>query len=154
MKALISLLFISFASLLHAHSALEIEMRVDDAMKFSVSEIKASPGQKLVVELKNLGNPRANMEHNFILLKKGVDPAEYATKAITAANELFQPRELDDKVIVSSCVIGPGETEKVVFNAPLEEGVYYYLCSFPGHFLIGMKGKLIVAKEGTFRRRN
>lgn len=146
MKPFIAFLFFSVASLLHAQSTLEIKIRVDDAMKFSVSEIKAGPGQKLVVELKNCGTPQANMEHNFILLKKGADPAVYATKAITAANELFQPRAFDDQVIVSSCVIGPGETEKVAFNAPLEEGVYYYLCSFPGHFLIGMKGKLIVAK--------
>jgi azurin len=146
MKSLIAFLFFSVASLVHAQSTLKITIRVDDAMKFSVSEIKASPGQKLIVELINCGTPQANMEHNFILLKKGADPAAYATKAITAANELFQPRELDDKVIVSSCVIGPGETEEVAFNAPLEEGVYYYLCSFPGHFLIGMQGKLIVTK--------
>lgn len=146
MQPLIALLFFSLASIANAQSTLAIKIRVDDAMKFSVTEIKASPGQKLVVELKNCGTPQANMEHNFILLKKGADPAEYATRAITAANELFQPHELDNKVIVSSCVVGPGETEEVAFNAPLEEGVYYYLCSFPGHFLIGMKGTLIVAK--------
>jgi azurin len=146
MRPLIASLFFSVVSLVSAQSTLEIKIRVDDAMKFSVSEIKASPGQKLVVELKNCGTPQANMEHNFILLKSGTDPAVYATKALSAANELFQPRELDDKVIASSCVIGPGETEEVAFNAPLEEGVYYYLCSVPGHFFIGMKGKLIVAK--------
>ena len=146
MQPLIVFLFLSVASLVSAQSTLEVKIQVDDSMKFSASEIEARPGQKLIVELKNLGNPKANMAHNFILLKKGTDPAEYAAKAITAADELFQPHELDDKVIASSCVIGPGQAQKIVFDAPLEEGVYYYLCSFPGHFLIGMKGQLIIAK--------
>src|SRR5664279_4753873 len=47
-----------------------------DTMKYSVTSIEASPGQQVIVELKNEGSlPKDAMGHNWILLKAGVDPA-------------------------------------------------------------------------------
>ena len=43
-----------------------------------------------------------------------------------------------------STLAGGGETVKVTFNAPKEPGEYLYLCTFPGHYLAGMKGLLVV----------
>ena len=34
----------------------------------------------------------------------------------------------------------PGRT----FKVPAEAGSYDYICSFPGHFAAGMRGKLVV----------
>ena len=38
----------------------------------------------------------------------------------------------------------PGETVEVTFDAPKAPGVYTFICTFPGHFLAGMKGTLTV----------
>ncbi|HUO64394.1 MAG TPA: plastocyanin/azurin family copper-binding protein [Terriglobales bacterium] len=32
----------------------------------------------------------------------------------------------------------------MTFEAPMEPGEYTFVCSFPGHFALGMKGQLIV----------
>ena len=46
--------------------------------------------------------------------------------------------------IAHTKVLGPGEKEELVFKAPAEPGDYDYICSFPGHYLTGMKGLLTV----------
>jgi len=52
--------------------------------------------------------------------------------------------ELKDQVIAATDLAGGGETVEVTFTVPEEKGNYTYLCSFPGHFLGGMKGTLTV----------
>jgi azurin len=47
-------------------------------------------------------------------------------------------------VLASTPLAGPGETVEVTFKAPTAAGEYTFLCSFPGHFLSGMKGALTV----------
>ena len=37
-----------------------------------------------------------------------------------------------------------GETVEVTFKVPAEAGSYPFLCTFPGHFVVGMKGNLVV----------
>ena len=116
-----------------------------DTMKYSLAKIEASPGQKITVELKNEGNvPKIAMGHNWILLKAGEDPVSYATAAMNAKNEDFQPKALAKKVIASIPMLGPKETAKTTFTAPLAPGSYAYLCSFPAHTQAGMRGVLIV----------
>jgi uncharacterized cupredoxin-like copper-binding protein len=41
-------------------------------------------------------------------------------------------------------LVGPGETAEVTFKVPSAPGSYTFLCSFPGHFVAGMKGMLVV----------
>ncbi len=43
-------------------------------------------------------------------------------------------------------LLGPRETGEVTFTAPSEPGRYPFLCTFPGHYVIGMKGELVVKK--------
>ena len=52
--------------------------------------------------------------------------------------------ELKDQVIAATDLAGGGETVEVTFTVPEEKGNYTYLCSFPGHFLGGMKRTLTV----------
>jgi azurin len=116
-----------------------------DTMKYSVNTIEASPGEKITVQLKNEGNmPKEAMGHNWILLKAGVDPQSYANAAMTAKAEDYQPKAMADKVISSIKILGPKETGSVTFTAPAAPGKYAYLCSFPAHCQVGMKGVLIV----------
>lgn len=116
-----------------------------DTMKYDVTSIEAHPGEKLTVTLKNEGNmPKEAMGHNWILLKAGNDPQAYANAAMTAKAEGFQPASQADKVITSIKLLGPHESGSVTFTVPSAPGKYPYLCSFPAHCQVGMKGVLVV----------
>jgi azurin len=56
----------------------------------------------------------------------------------------FIPADMKDQVIAATGLAGAGETVEVTFKVPNVAGDYTYLCSFPGHFQIGMKGTLSV----------
>ena len=48
---------------------------------------------------------------------------------------------MKDKVLASTKLAGPGETVEVT-STRRRRRVYEFVCSFPGHFLAGMKGTL------------
>jgi azurin len=117
----------------------------NDQMKFDVTAIEARPGQKLTVTLKNVGTmPKLSMGHNFVLLPLDLDPNKFIeASGIHMARDFVAP-EFESRVIAHTKLLGPGESDTVSFAAPREPGAYTYLCSFPGHCAIGMKGVLTV----------
>lgn len=122
-----------------------VELTGNDLMKYSVTAITAKPGELLHVKLKNAGTlPKVAMAHNFILLAKGTDASAFANAAATASATGYIPAQLKAKILASTALAGPGETVEVTFKAPAAPGDYTFLCSFPGHFLSGMKGVLTV----------
>lgn len=122
-----------------------VTITANDQMKFSVTQIEVKPGEKIRIELKNIGSmPKEIMGHNWVLLKAGSDPAAYAAKAMSAQKEGYQPKALEDQVIASIPLLGAKQTKEVTFDAPTAPGVYPFLCTFPAHFMAGMKGALII----------
>jgi azurin len=122
-----------------------IELIAGDNMKYDVTSIQAKPGERLHVVLKSNGTaPKIAMAHNFILLKEGASPVEFNNAAMTARDTDFIPPSMKDQIIAHTGLAGPGETVEVSFAAPTKPGTYTYLCSFPGHYQVGMKGELIV----------
>lgn len=122
-----------------------VEITANDTMKFSVVEIQAKPGEALAVTLVNLGTmPKFSMGHNWVLLTADVDVNAFAGDAAMAAKTDYVPASYKDKLIAASKLLGPKERDTVIFNAPAKAGRYPFLCSFPGHFQVGMKGELIV----------
>lgn len=123
----------------------KVEITGNDQMKFDVATIEAKPSQKVSVTLKNVGTmPKMSMGHNWVLLQQGVDPAKFVEASqMHMANEYIAP-EMKDKVLAHTKLLGPGESDTVTFVAPSTPGDYVYICSFPGHFAIGMKGVLKV----------
>ena len=116
-----------------------------NAMKYDVTSIEAKPGEQLKVVLTNAGTlPKTAMGHNWVLLKAGSDPAAFATAASTAAATNYIPDSLKDQMIAHIELLGPKESGEVTFTAPTTPGDYPFLCTFPAHFLIGMKGTLTV----------
>lgn len=128
-----------------AKAARTIEITGTETMKFDVTRIDAKPGEQLRVVLKAVGAmPKAVMAHNFVLLKAGTDPVAFNKAAIDARDTDFIPPSMKSKVIAATTLAGGGETVEVTFTAPAKPGTYTYLCSFPGHFAVGMKGQLVV----------
>jgi azurin len=122
-----------------------IELIGTEKMKFDKEEIVAKPGETLRIVLRAVGSmPKAVMAHNFVLLKAGVDAAEFNKASFSARDTDFIAPDRKDDVIAATGLAGAGETVEVVFKAPAKPGSFTFLCSFPGHFAMGMRGKLIV----------
>lgn len=122
-----------------------VEITGSDQMKFDVTEINATPGEKIKIILTTESNlPKVAMSHNVIVLKQDADVKAFASAAATARNNDFVPPKMTDQIIAYTDLAGGGETVEVTFTIPEEAGSYTYICSFPGHFAAGMKGTIIV----------
>lgn len=122
-----------------------IEISVGDNMKYGVTEITAKPGEPLHVVIKSTATlPKMAMAHNFVLLQQGTDAAKFVNAGATSRDTDFIAPSMKGRVIAATPMAGPGETVDVTFNAPTKPGVYQYLCTFTGHYTVGMKGTLTV----------
>lgn len=117
----------------------------NDQMKFSVTHIEASPGEKLHVQLRNEGTmPKNEMGHNWLLLTSTTDPNAFAMAAIAARDTDYVPKAFANQILASIPLLGPKEVGDVTFTCPTKPGKYPFICSCNGHSLAGMRGELIV----------
>lgn len=122
-----------------------IEITANDSMKFNLTRFEVSAGQEVKLTLTNLGTmPKVAMGHNLVILKKGTDPKAYADAAIMAVATEYVPAALADQVLAHTKLLGPKQSDEITFKAPTEPGEYPFLCTFPAHFLSGMKGVMVV----------
>ena len=128
-----------------ASAVATLELTANDSMKFSLTRFEVRAGQEVHVILTNIGSmPLQAMGHNWILLVKGTDPKAFVDAAMTAAATGYVPASMADKVIAHTKLLGPKQSDEIVFKAPAEPGEYTFICSFPAHFLAGMQGVLVV----------
>ncbi len=116
---------------------------VKERLLFTKDKLTAKAGQPIKLIFKN---PDAT-HHNIVLLDKGTPIEEIGS----AANEMaktpagmtkhFVPK--DSRILKASKLLPPGGSQTIRFRAPKEPGVYPYLCTFPGHWIL-MKGELTV----------
>jgi azurin len=122
-----------------------VQIKGTDAMQFDKKVIEAAPGETLTVKLTATSSmPKNEMAHNFVLLVAGVKVDSFAMAAAMARDTEYVPKAKAKDVLASTKLAGGGETVEVTFTVPKEPGEYVYLCTFPGHYVGGMKGKLIV----------
>lgn len=122
-----------------------IEITAGDNMKFNVSRIEAKPGEEITVVLTNIGSqPKEVMGHNWVLLKIGTNEAAFNQAAVAAKDTDYIPASLSEQVIAHTKLLGPRKSDEVKFTAPQAPGEYPFICTFPGHYAIGMKGVLVV----------
>lgn len=123
----------------------EIVITANDSMKFNVTKFEVAAGEEITIVLSNVGTmPKQAMGHNLVLLKKDVNAQAYASAALKAASTEYVPAALADQVIGHTKLLGPKQKDSFTFKAPTEAGDYTYLCSFPAHFVAGMKGVMTV----------
>ena len=122
-----------------------IRLTGSDTLQYNLKEITAAPGEKLNIELTNIGTmPRQAMAHNWVLMNKPMNDGE--VNAIAMAASTKPPEFLpDDKsaILAHTKMIGSGEKDTIQITAPAEPGTYPYVCTFPGHFAL-MRGNLVV----------
>lgn len=107
--------------------------------------IEVAPGEEVQITLTTVSNlPPTAMSHNFTVVEMGTDVEAFWQAALQASDNEYISPDFEDQVIVHTDMLGDGESDTVTFTAPEETGEYDYLCTFPGHYTGGMKGKLIV----------
>jgi azurin len=84
------------------------------------------------------------MGHNWILLKAGTDVAAFDAAATASKATDYFPADKADEVIAHIPLMGPRKSGEITFKAPTQPGDYPFLCSFPAHYQVGMKGVLTV----------
>lgn len=117
----------------------------NDTLKFNVTKIEATPGEKLHVQLRNEGTlPKETMGHNWILLDGDNEAMPYAMAAMSARDVGYMPKPLATHVLAFIPLLGPKEVGNVTFTVPTKPGKYPFICSCSGHSMAGMRGELIV----------
>jgi uncharacterized cupredoxin-like copper-binding protein len=94
---------------------------------FDPNEFTVPAGKEITVHVTHHGS----MEHNFIIMKLGLE-----------AGEMFD--DADKANVFWEIDLQPGDSETVVFTAPEQPGTYQIICGMPGHLQSGMLGKLVV----------
>lgn len=122
-----------------------VEITAGDNMKYSLTAIEAKPGEQITIVLTNIGTqPKEVMGHNWILLKMGTDVEAFDKAAALAKATDYSPVELSGQVLAQIPLLGPRKSGEITFTVPTTPGDYPFLCSFPAHFQVGMKGVLTV----------
>ena len=132
-----------------------VEVRIScepERMLFTTRQFQVQPGQPLKLIFTN---PDAT-DHNLVLVRPGA-MAEVGTAANAMARDPknatsdFIPTDKRDLIIAATLMIGP--TRKALVHvlrleAPTEPGVYPYVCTFPGHWIV-MNGTMVVARDAA-----
>jgi putative heme-binding domain-containing protein len=89
------------------------------------------------------------MPHNFVLVRPGALEetgllAETTATQPGAAEHQYVPTS--DKILLASRLLQPRTSQTLRFTAPVESGVYPYVCTYPGHWR-RMYGALYVVAD-------
>ncbi len=119
-----------------------VQLRANENMRFDKELFRVRAGIKISLIFKNTSaKSPVSMTHNVVILKSGVDIADFADVAHNAKAEQYVPSSLDSLIIAHTRLVGGGDSDQVQFIIP-KPGVYDFICSFPGHWGT-MQGKIV-----------
>ncbi len=109
--------------------------------QFDADTLEIAAGQDIALTFNNGAKTTA---HNWLLVRGGDDVATEINAAGEAAGATAAYIPNDPRIIARTAgLVKGGQSETVTFSAPAA-GTYVYLCTFPGHLDLGMKGVLTV----------
>jgi putative heme-binding domain-containing protein len=123
---------------------------IPERMLFTVSQFAVTLGQPVKIVFTN---PDAT-DHNLVIVRPdamaevGMAANEMARDPRNADSD-FIPPEKRALILHASPMIGPTRSSQVHvlrFRAPAEPGLYPFVCTFPGHWVV-MNGVMVVAKD-------
>jgi azurin len=119
-----------------------INLSANENMRFNKELFRIKAGKKILLTLKNTSTKSAaSMTHNVVVLKSGIDLADFADVARKAKNEQYVPSSLSSLIMAHTKLVSGGESDTVNFIIP-HAGIYDFICSFPGHWGT-MQGKIV-----------
>jgi len=123
---------------------------IPERMRYTVERFDVKPDQSVKIVFTN---PDAT-DHNLLILKPGcLEEVGMAANEMARdprnANSDFVPAEKQALILHTAPMIGPTRRKQVHvlrFKAPTQPGIYPYVCTFPGHWVV-MKGVMVVAEN-------
>lgn len=111
-----------------------------DLLAFDQTRLAAPAGAAIALTFDNRSN---HHQHNWVLVNGGDETARVVYDAALAAGikNGWLPT-VSTQIIAYTPLVESGKSVTVHFQAPAQPGEYFYLCTFPGHYLAGMKGRL------------
>ena len=122
----------------------EVEIKAVGGLKFDITRFKVKPGEHIKLKLTNVDD----MDHNLLITKPGA-----RKEVVDASHKLGEngPKQnfvpSSDKVLWSIKIVPPGQSAYIIFQAPLKEDVYPYVCTLPGHGLVMYGAMYVTTKE-------
>lgn len=112
----------------------------ENELAFDHATLTAPAGATLELTFHNYSN---HLQHNWVLANGGDEAAMAIYDAAIAAGvkQDWLPPE-SAQIIAYTPLVDSGKRATITFQTPPQIGEYSYLCTFPGHFLAGMKGTL------------
>ncbi len=112
-------------------------------LQYDLVRFKVKPGAKVEIVLTN----NDDMTHNLVITAPGA-----REEVVNAGLKLgdkgvamdYVPRV--SEVLWFVKLLSPGETRSITFTAPKEQGVYPYVCTYPGHGFV-MFGAMYVTNK-------
>jgi len=119
-----------------------IRLQANENMRFDKELFKVHTGTKLTLIFKNTSAPSATaMAHNVVILKPGIDIADFADVARNAQKEQYIPSSVASLIIAHTKLVNGGDSDQVDFTVT-QPAVYDFICSYPGHWGT-MQGKIV-----------
>lgn len=119
---------------------------VPEEMRFDTTRIVVESGRQIQIFLEN---PDA-MPHNLVVVRPG------ARERVGTAAMLMSPDQVDANgrayvpqstdVIAGTKLLETGQSEMIRVIPPAIEGVYEFVCTFPGHWSV-MWGEMVVTRD-------
>ncbi|RZM25576.1 MAG: auracyanin family protein [Pedobacter sp.] len=109
-------------------------------LKFDISSFSLKAGTKVKLTFANSDD----MLHNFVLTMPGSGNAvgEMVMKmGLEAEKYNFVPAT--PKVLAHTLLLQPGQSDTIYFTVPKVPGIYPFICTYPGHYMV-MKGTIKV----------
>ena len=119
---------------------------VVEGMKFDTTRIVVPTGRPIELIF---DNPDV-MPHNLVVVnpntreKVGATAMALSAEYLDRSGRAWVPESTD--VIAATKVLETGQSETLRLRPIRDEGVYEYVCTFPGHYLM-MYGQLVVTKD-------
>lgn len=127
---------------LNAQEAEVVEIKAAAGLRFDPPRFQVAPGAKVEIRLQNSDD----MAHNLVVTTpEGRMPVVNAAMVMPITPEQTFVPALPD-VLASIPVLTPNKSGKLSFTAPQKEGVYPYVCTYPGHGFV-MYGAMYVGKQ-------
>lgn len=120
-----------------------IQLTALSGLKFDPARFVVEPGARVTIVFTNPDD----MMHNVVIVQPGARLA--VVEAALALGEQGPARNFhpdSDRILAAMPIVNPGRSDRLTFTAPATEGVYPYVCTFPGHGLV-MYGAMYVARE-------
>jgi uncharacterized cupredoxin-like copper-binding protein len=119
-----------------------VEIKAVAGLRYDPPRFVVKPGEKVRLQVENTDD----MAHNFVIVAPGgrMEVVNAAMTMPVTPEQTFIPQS--DKILFHTPVLIPGKSAALEFTTPTEEGVYPYVCTYPGHGLV-MFGAMYVTNQ-------